>query len=282
MDQATRLARRASLAAELNRLRVRAGLSTTELGRLAGFSQAKVSRMENGQVQAGPEDVRKWTQHTGAAPAEAGALIDEATELKLIARTWQQAFAAGMAARQADMARLEAECLTARILAGALIPGLLQVPAYASAIYGMLREVRPDEIGTAVAARMARQQALYRDGAAFTFIVGELALEYLPEAADDGAAWRQQVERLLLLADLPAVELLVLPNRPGWPLFPNAVINLYHLPDEHVGVIEDPEGGERILAAGAEFDAEVARFDALRDRCLSGRDAAERVTASLL
>lgn len=69
---------RRRLAERLRRLRVDAGLSTTQLAGRLGWSQAKVSRIETARHGIAASDVRVWAE-TLDAPAElVSELVDQA------------------------------------------------------------------------------------------------------------------------------------------------------------------------------------------------------------
>ncbi|MFJ8582059.1 helix-turn-helix domain-containing protein [Micromonospora sp. NPDC093277] len=57
---------RATLAAQLRDLREEAGLSTTRLAATLGWSQSKVSKIENRHTKPSVSDVQAWTAATNA------------------------------------------------------------------------------------------------------------------------------------------------------------------------------------------------------------------------
>ncbi|WP_143674100.1 helix-turn-helix domain-containing protein, partial [Streptomyces caniscabiei] len=58
---------RAALAARLRELRLDAGITGKELARLAGWSVAKSSRIENAVTAPADADIRVWCAACGAA-----------------------------------------------------------------------------------------------------------------------------------------------------------------------------------------------------------------------
>ena len=58
---------RRRMAEALRELRVSAGLSTTQLANLLGWSQSKVSKTERGVTLPPPPDVEAWANATGAS-----------------------------------------------------------------------------------------------------------------------------------------------------------------------------------------------------------------------
>src|SRR5690349_439533 len=70
------------IGAVLKRLRRQARLTGQELGRRAGMSQAKISKIETGAIQPSTEDVQRLAHELGASPAELDNLLRRAEELR--------------------------------------------------------------------------------------------------------------------------------------------------------------------------------------------------------
>lgn len=92
-----------------------------------------------------------------------------------------------------------------------LVPGILQTAEYAAAVmrrvidfYGI-----PDDLEAGVAARMERQQILYKGQHRFHFILAEQALHTL---VGDTHVMIGQLDRLLSVLSLPRVRLGILPT----------------------------------------------------------------------
>jgi Domain of unknown function (DUF5753) len=109
---------------------------------------------------------------------------------------------------------LEAEASTLRVFELAVIPGILQTTDYA----GALMRRRPGELPTEtidqrVDIRMARQQVLTGDDPArLRAVIDEAALR---RDAGSPEVMKAQMEHLLATADLPRVELQVIPFSAG-------------------------------------------------------------------
>jgi hypothetical protein len=110
---------------------------------------------------------------------------------------------------------------------------------------------------------MARQAILYQADRHVVVALGEAALRCTHGAVE---VQRQQLGHLQVVAELPAVELLVEPMRCAM-----AVMRGFEVLDDRV-VVEDADQARHLTD-----DAVVARFvaalDALRQRALSGADA---------
>lgn len=229
-----RRARRAALGAELRRLRLLAGLSSSSLARKLEVSPAKLSRIETGDRPVTLAQVRAWARAVNAA---AGQDVADARRLEWMAEQalteavplaeWRAE--AGAAGIQADIGnRLER---TSRLIVSycpGRLTGLLQTPEYARRVYSLL--VPPEEkVDEAVTARLARQQVLYDAGRRFEFLLAEAALR-----------WRSglpgflvpQLDRVISLAALPNVAVYVIPSDADMRTTPATDLTLYDERDE--------------------------------------------------
>jgi transcriptional regulator with XRE-family HTH domain len=199
---------REQLGAELARLRSLAGLGQRELASQAGLTQSKTSRVENGRAVPSRSEVHAWLNavHADARARTTIEALLESTHTQVVA--WRSAIRSGSGHLQHDVARLEAEAATIHGFACALIPGILQTPAYARALFARLVPLDGHDDEVAVSARIQRQEQLYTPGKRFSFVITEHALRWTPGAAADQLA---QLDRLGTLAQLPNIELAVVP-----------------------------------------------------------------------
>ncbi|SBT52082.1 DUF5753 domain-containing protein [Micromonospora narathiwatensis] len=104
---------------------------------------------------------------------------------------------------------IEREAVTLRAFQLAWVPGLLQTEAYARATLAG-EALAPDEVDELVAARIGRQAVLTRDrGPLFVVVLDEGVLRRA--ATGDGALMAAQVAHLVACAELPNVQLHVVP-----------------------------------------------------------------------
>ena len=194
------------LAAMLLAVREAAGLSGVEAGRRAGFSQAKVSRIERGRTIATPADVEVLTRAYGA---------DEDTRLRLVglaedvrAENRRVVMVRNKAADfQERIARIEATAKEIGDFTPAVVPGLLQTEAY-------MRELAApagldeDTLERWVVARLNRQRLLDDPRRRFTVIVTAGALGWRAETPAERAA---QVDHIIERSMLPHARIGVIP-----------------------------------------------------------------------
>lgn len=219
----------------LRGLRIDAGLSGKELATRLGWAASKVSRLEHGRQAATGEDLSAWITATGASDETHDDLATELRSLRIDYATWRSQFRKGGFARlQWAQAPLEASARTVRVFEPSIIPGLLQSPDYARHVFLGLARLpgRGRDIDEGVHARMRRQEVLYQPGRQFRFLLTEAALRYL---LCPPAVLRAQLERLLVLAALPTVDLAIVPMDAR---LPHMIWNGFWIFDEAVVLVE--------------------------------------------
>lgn len=163
------------LSRTLRRLREEANLSGLAAGKAAGFSQAKVSRIENGVNVPTPKDVATLAEVYGA-PAEVRQRLAQLAE-DMRAGSRRVVLNRGGTEFQDRIARIEQASEHVRTFTPTVVPGLLQTADYARAIFSS-GTLSPAEIDAAVANRMERQRLLGADGHRFTLLTTAGALSW--------------------------------------------------------------------------------------------------------
>lgn len=269
---------RRSLAARLRQLRLDAGLTTTELSRATGISQGKISKVETGAQSARVDHVEAWAHACTADDQTRVQLLDLAETALTEASAWRREHRAGLAAKQAQVARLEQRATRIRDFQSALVPGLLQTRAYAATVLGLADVSGQPDLDAAVTARLARQRILEQPDPAIELIVTEAALSWSPPGGEQ--LWPEQRRRLLDAITVPRVRLGVLPSATPGPPRLNA-FTIYDFADtaEQLVVVETfaaelYHDDQRDVAVYLEV------FDALAANARFGEAAAELVRTS--
>jgi hypothetical protein len=104
-----------------------------------------------------------------------------------------------------------------------LVPGILHTAEYAAAVMSRVIDFYgiPDDLPAGVAARMERQQILYRGDHRFHFILAEQALRTTVGSPEVMAG---QLDRLHTIVSLPRVSLGVIPARANYQVPTNQFI----------------------------------------------------------
>ncbi|SQD96927.1 Transcriptional regulator, XRE family [Parafrankia sp. Ea1.12] len=196
---------RSALGKRLRELRAAASLSGRQLAESLSWPPSKVSKLENGRQTPTDDDIRGWTEATGSQ-AEAQALLATLHTLEVQHAEWQRILRAGLKPRQQELIEWDARTRLFRAFEATVIPGLLQTAEYARARFAeSIRRLKlPNDINDAVAARVRRQEILYRPDKRFHFVLTEAALRFrlCPFEVMLG-----QLDRLISFSQLPNVRL---------------------------------------------------------------------------
>ncbi|MFF1792602.1 Scr1 family TA system antitoxin-like transcriptional regulator, partial [Kitasatospora sp. NPDC058243] len=146
--------RRRRLGAELRRLRLARGLTSTQVAERLLISQPKISHMENGRRAIKPRDVRDLC---GLYQVTDRRVVDSLMQLATESNRpgW---WAACGDIPYADYIGLETAASSIRTHEPQVIPGLLQTPAYARAVItAAIWPASPEQIAVHLEIRMRRQ-----------------------------------------------------------------------------------------------------------------------------
>ena len=194
---------------ELERLRHDSGLSMEAAAKQLGWSVSKLYRLENGRSKISTDDLVDMLDLYGVRSPRREALVQLGRDARR--RGWWTAYTDIFTGSYIAM---EAEASSIRVNAH-VIPGLFQTPGYAHAVItGTRPSVGPEEAERRVAARTARQDALFSrtEQPEIRVILDEAVLH---RQVGGPAVMAQQLEALAETATWPQVTLQVLPYTAG-------------------------------------------------------------------
>ncbi|MEV7420496.1 helix-turn-helix transcriptional regulator [Streptomyces sp. NPDC089919] len=241
-------ARRLRLAAELRKLRERAGLTATEAAAAVGTSSGQLSNVETARFGVSADRVR--------AMAHAYSCCDQALVDALAGmagdrtKGWWELYRDVLPPGLLDLSELEHHAGALRTAYTAHMPGLLQTADHARVVFRqVVPELSPPEIEHRVSHRIKRQEVLYRaDPTPYRTIVHEAALRM--EFGGRQVA-RQQLDHVLRMAELDHVQVLVIPfavgafpgsgQSIGYASGPVPQLDTVHLDQSHGPVLLDAE-----------------------------------------
>jgi transcriptional regulator with XRE-family HTH domain len=192
----------AFLGAELRRGRVAAGFSSQEaLAARLGFDRTVVAKAETGQRPPTAEVLAAWCAACQLDPDMFGRLAVLARHADGPVPTWFE-----------DWLRAEGEAHTLRIWQPLIIPGLLQTPEYARALFlaAGADDTKADEL---VALRMERQSIL--DRAEPPHLVAVLDESALRRLVASPAVMCEQLVHLAGMGERPGVSVEIVPAGTG-------------------------------------------------------------------
>jgi transcriptional regulator with XRE-family HTH domain len=192
----------------LRTLRTEKGWTVDQVASRLQVSSSKVSRLETGERGVRDRDIRSLCDLYGVDAEQQQRLMELARAGRQRAR-WQP-----RGLPYSTYVELEAAAATISDYGLGIIPGLLQTPDYARAVVrAAVPRWVPEVVKQRVEGRVARQELLFsEDPPHFEAVVDESVLH---RVVGGPAIMHAQLERLLLLADLPRVTLRVIPYTAG-------------------------------------------------------------------
>lgn len=210
---------REALATRLREIRLDSGLTGRAVAARAGWHASKSSRIENAVTPPSDADIRAWCSACGA-DGQAEDLIAASRSTESMYVEWKRLQRTGLRRLQESYEPLFERTRTLRVYCSNVVPGLLQTPAYATALLTEIAGFRqpPNDVAEAVTARLGRARFLREGDHRFAFLVEESVLRY---RMGDAATMAGQLGHLLAVMSLPSVSLGVVPldaRRGMWPL----------------------------------------------------------------
>lgn len=235
-------------------------MSTTRLAAELGWSQSKVSKIENRRTKPSVADVQAWAAATRAPDDVTGELVNIAESIQVASIIWDRTLTGGRAEHQRTIARLLADATRMQVLQLAVVPGLLQTAEYARSVLALGDVFGIGDTARAAAARIERQSALYERSRRYDFLISEAALRFRPVSPDALAA---QYDKIISVSTLPWLSIAILPTS----VQPSAVhahpFVIYTLPDESQFVTIETYTRELTLTDPAEIGVYSRVYDSL-------------------
>lgn len=209
---------RQELADRLREIRLDAGLTARALSAEAGWHEAKTSRIESSKQAPGEGDIRIWCE-VCRVPGQAVDLIAASRAADSAYIEWRRLNRTGMRHLQENKRPLYERTTSFKVYCSTVVPGLIQTPAYATALLSSISAFRetPNDVEDAVAARISRNHVLSSPGKRFVILVEEAVLRYGVGSAETMLA---ELGHLMSVTTLPGVRLGIIPltvlNRPMW------------------------------------------------------------------
>lgn len=268
-------AAREALAERLREIRLDAGLTGRDVADRAGWNASKSSRLENAVTPPSDTDIRAWCAACGV-PKLAPDLIAASRTAESMYVEWRRLQRTGLRQLQESYVPLFERTKTFRIYCSNVVPGLLQTPAYATALLGEITSFRgtPDDVTEAVAARVDRARVLREGNHRFAILVEESVLRY---RIGDASTMVSQLGHLLAVMSLPAVSLGVIPftaERGMWP------IETYSIYDDEQAQVELLTAAVTVTTP-SEIEQYATAFTQAAEMAVHGARARALITAAI-
>ena len=193
----------------MRRWRLTTSLTAAQAAKKLGTDTGRFSRLERGVYRISADEIRALAEIYGLNDLEG---VEEAVRSNEQEPGWYAPYRERLSEHYFDFIELETDAQTIRIHHPVIIPGLLQSPSY---IHEMLTRgpgaVRRHEAEMLVNVRIGRQLIVTRDENPVDVhaLVPESAFH--AQFAEGPLVMRDQLQRLLLLSDLPNVKIQIVP-----------------------------------------------------------------------
>ncbi|UUV34359.1 helix-turn-helix transcriptional regulator [Amycolatopsis roodepoortensis] len=176
----------------------------------AGWQRSKISRIERGQSLISDPDLTHWATILDVPADVVDELRAELRAIRLDDARWRARLRRGHESVQWSFAEAEAKAAKIVVFESWIVPGLVQTPAYAEAVFRSMAELKDGgrDVAAAVAARMQRQAVLYDSTKNVQLLMTEAALRNPLADADVMAG---QIDRLVAATALPTVRFGIVP-----------------------------------------------------------------------
>lgn len=275
--------RRRQLAAELRRLRERAGFLGEEAAGRLGWSASKISRLERGQTGLKEPDLLLLLDLYQVDQPHREELMALARESHRTGRL--RVAGARFPAEHAGFLSVEAEAESVWDWEPQVVPGLLQTEDYAREVmlgWRSMFTVPPSEVESRVEVRRLRQQVLRRDPPLQLSVVMDESV--LLRKLGEASVMRAQLEHIVEVSRLPHVKVRILPLDGRHPVTAGAFTYIkfrqtHDIPVNDMVTYEYLTGTDQIDARDDTYEYYVA-FQALEENSLrpdQSRDELARV-----
>lgn len=219
------------LGQRLKELRESSGLNLKQVAAYIQRDPSTVSRFESGEYPARRIEVAAMIDLFHVSdPAERARL--QALGDAVWQTGWWDEYTKDVKREMVDLAWLEERATTIREYEAAMAHGLLQTAAYAEAVMHIDDESLSDEqIGRFLELRMARQKVLDRDAPPMLSAIIDESVLYRPFGGRK--ILKDQLNRLMTLAERPNIDIRVLPHRAGIHAGNSGGFTFFEMPDPY-------------------------------------------------
>lgn len=257
--------RRRRLAAELQRLRTASHRTLEEVADYLECSPAKISRVENGQVNVRIQDARDLLDLYGVDGERREILLQMVRQSR--SKGWWSPYADLLDEGAQTLLSLEDEASAILIYETNLVAALLQTRSYAWEMLSEWNDVRLDLVQRKVELKMARQKVLERpDAPRLDVVLDESSLRRLVGTPE---VMSEQYLRLVTAGDRANVRLRVLPFDAGSHQAMGFPFQIFEFAgdDPHIVFVEMLSGSQCFESA-EEVGRYRAAFTQVSDRAL--------------
>jgi transcriptional regulator with XRE-family HTH domain len=283
-DHGSPTVRRRRLAAELRRLRERAGFTGDEVAERLGWSGSKISRIELHRIGIKQADLQKLLDLYDVTDAHRESLVALCRESSKTGRL--EVVAATFPGEHAAFLYAEAEAQSVWAWDPQVVPGLLQTADYTRAQVLCWHEMfpaPPGDVDRRVEARLLRQQVLDRNPPLALSVVIDESVLY--RRLGGSSVLRAQLNHLAAAFDRPNVTIQILPLAGGQLITTGAFIymkfpQVHDVPLHDIVMAEHLTGSDYVEEEEDTYQYHTA-FKALTKKALSSPDSLKLIGKAL-
>jgi transcriptional regulator with XRE-family HTH domain len=264
------------MAATLRRMREEAGVTREEAAATLGCTRSKIGDLETGRSRPKPAELERLLEQYGITSPER----DEMVEFARSSRTRRKpspnmtATIPGTGRRAID---LEAQAISTIFYSPELIPGLLQIPEYATGLLEWSWENRPEDVAKRLSVRMARSAVLtrkHRPPLHYWCLLGEAALR---TNIGGSKVMQEQIKHLIKLNEsLKNLVIQVLPFGSGAHAYLGVTVTIHRFPTPAVDLMILESYDQEIVRDDPELLTRAAHhLDLIRAKALSREDSTD-------
>ena len=275
-------ARQERLGTELRKLREAAGLKGREAAALLGTDSGQISQIEAGTAGVSEERVRRLAAHYSCTDGELiDALVAMATDRT---RGWWEEYRDHLPTPFLDLPELEHHASYRWDVDFLHVPGLLQTPDYARALFAFVNPEFPaSDVDRWVEHRMKRRTIIERpDPVPYATVIHEAALRI---RVGDRTATRAQLTRILEQSEVEHITVRVIPfDLDGFGGAGSAMVYAGGLVPQLDTLVRDSPNGPVFVNAEAQLSRYRTLFhkvEALSLEPVRSRDFIHRLTKEL-
>ncbi|MEV8610440.1 helix-turn-helix transcriptional regulator [Amycolatopsis sp. NPDC051373] len=261
--------RRRRLVSALRRLRTEAGLTIVDAAEAAGFSEAKLSRIETLRHMVNGDDTYRLAQVYGADQQTTDALVQLARSSKQ--RGWWAAYSDDALDRLTDYIEMQADAVRIREFEEGIVPGALQTRGYTEAVLRFgLPDASEETIQQRLKVRTELQESARSRDLRMWVILDEMALR---RPVGGRGVMADQVAALISAANSPGIRLQVLPTDVSGHPAMGTPFTLLDLADRATYVYLDTLTGGSYLEEARDVDRYESTWEVLQATALGFDDS---------
>ncbi|RFS84892.1 XRE family transcriptional regulator [Actinomadura spongiicola] len=273
--------RKRRLAAELRRLRKECGLTREQVAERIGCAPVTITRIETGQSGARVGEVSLMLEVYGVTGDARDALLQVAKDARK--RGWWHTYSGTMPGWFQVYVGLEDEAASIQDYQPEVVPGILQIEAYARATY-LAEAMVPseEEINRQITLRLERQRRLLeaKDAPEMWFVCNEAMIR---RQVGGRATMQDQLKRLVELSHRPNITLQVLPFTAGAHPGMQGGFRILGFPEpaDPAVVYVEYQQGSLYLEKADDINSYTTMFNHLRAQALSREESCNLITSAV-